>query len=93
MFGVTDTSVCPRGESGSAWRGGGSVASPAGRSSALQVEVWLSALKQAKIVPSLHQDRCSRIRCSLLHFPTANGLFLTTGSCWLVSVLSIFFVH
>lgn len=56
---------------------GGSVASPTGRSSALPLEVWVSALKRAKIVPSLQQDMCSRIWSSLLRFPTTNGLFLT----------------
>lgn len=75
VFGITDST--------SVWDGlaapgvcGGSVASPAGRSSALGLEVWLSALKRAHLVPSLQQDMCSRIWNSLLRFPTTNGLFL-----------------
>lgn len=93
MFGMTGTtSVCPEVGLAVPGVGGGSVASPTGRSRALQVEVWLSALKRAKIVPSLQQDTCSRIQSSLLHFPTTNGLFITTGSCWGVSILNISFV-
>lgn len=63
MFGITDST--------SVWDGlavprvcGGSVASSAGRSSVLQLEVWLSALKRAHLVPSLQQDMCSSIRNS-----------------------------